>query len=157
MIALPDGIKIVEFTPEKLTDIWKNLKQFDSTILERDLKDRITFVEAMLPPHIVMETDHGIILFEDVNIGLRARMHVSFWDKKLSERADLVKQCLQWIFLSLDLYRIDVWVPAYARAFSRFLTSKLGFNFEGTLRNYFKRNDVLIDTNIYALQREEIL
>jgi len=156
-IDLPEGVNILSFTREKIHDLWDTVSQYPSTFAD-GTKDPEEFISRLLAKNsVVLELDGGIILFENIVPGMKAEFHATFWDHKLSARKDILKEILLWAFLTFQLERLETYVAIYARAVRRFLTERLGFVYEGTMRNAFRNQGDLHDLEIYSILKEEVL
>jgi hypothetical protein len=158
MIEIPHGAWLGTYTDEKLINIWNRIKGFDNLFADDNMKNPEVFLKTFLDRNsVVLETAHGFMYAKNIQHGLKAEVHFCFWDKKLSIHAELVKDCLLWLFLQFDLQRVETQVAEYARAVRRFITEKLGFVYEGTRRNYVYHKNRLIDMHMYSILREEAL
>lgn len=157
MIELPTGVRLGVFTREKLMEMWEHLKPFDSLFMDCDMKNPEVFLANFLAKDsVTLEVDGGYMIMRRIVPGLKGEVHMTFWDKRLSPRLELIKSCLEWAFLTFDLYRIETIIAEYARSVRRFVEQKLGFKHEGTLRNSAWHLGRLIDMHVYAILREEV-
>ena len=157
MLELPEGAQILSFTRDKLHELWETVREYPSTFAD-GTKDPEQFIARLLArDSVVIELEGGIILFENIQPGMKAEFHATFWDHKLSARTDILKEILIWAFLTFGLERLETYVAVYARAVRRFLTERLGFIYEGTLRNGFRNQGDLHDLEIYSILKEEVL
>jgi len=156
-VDLPPGVALGSYTAEKIKNLWDILRKYPSTFAD-GTKNVENFVERILAgDSIVLELDGGIILVENIREGHSAEFHATFWDHKLSARTGTLKQCIYWLFLVFQLERLETFVADYARAVRRFLTGKLGFQHEGTLRNAFRNNGELHNLDVYSIIKSEVL
>lgn len=157
MTDLPQGYRISSFNRQKLLNLWEMVSEFP-TIFADGNKNPESFIRRLLAKDtIVIETEGGIILLEKIEIGMSAEFHATFWDHKLSPRKEELKQILLWGFLTFNLERVETTVASYARAVKRFLKDRLGFVYEGTLRNAFRNQNELHNLEIYSILRDEVL
>ena len=96
------------------------------------------------------------MLLKHVTRGQSAEFHACFWDKHMSSRTDLLKRLLAWVFLEFELERVETYVAVYAKAVYRFLTKRLFFKEEGTLRQVWKHRGELQDMKILSILRDEV-
>jgi len=158
MDNLPDGWKLLTYTPEELDRIWELIKDYDSIFVDDRMKSRETYFAQFLRPNtVVLETSGGIVILTDIDPGLKATFHPVFWDHKLSARLGDLEALIVWTFLYFDLYRLQTTVAPYAKAAIRFLEKKLKFTYEGTLRAYVKKNSQPMGMKVYSILREEVL
>lgn len=157
MATLPEGIKVMELSKEKLKDLWEKLKDFGKLYSDASHGDEIGFYQRFLDEDvIVFEMEGGIAILDNIVPFERAQIHVSFWDKHLSTRTELLREGLKWIFEVYNLNRIEAVIPYFSHALKRFLTSRLGFKFEGVLRGRHLFEGKFIDELIFSLLREEV-
>lgn len=156
-MELPNGVRFVTLSKPKLKDLWLKLMPFDRLFQDKMRGDEEAFVREMLSETcIILETDGGIFILNNIIEGLKAEAHLSFWDRKLSARKDLIKECLVWCFLVYNLRRIEVRSPEYAHHVHKFLVKRLGFTEEGIMRKcmWFKGN--LTDMHLFSILVEEV-
>jgi len=157
MFNLPNNVKVSVLSREKLWQLWTRLSQFDSLFVDDNTKDPEVFIDQFLATDgITLETEGGVMVLRKIIPGLKAEAHVAFWDKHLSPRTEMLKECIKWAFLQFDLQRIETFVAEYARALRRFIEEKLGFTKEGVLRKTSFHNGQLIDVHVYSILKEEI-
>jgi hypothetical protein len=158
MLNLPDGAWLGSYDREKLIDIWHRIKDYSNLFADDDMKDPEVYLKKFLDRHsVIIETDGGFMSVLNIKEGLKAEAHFCFWDKKLSARSELIKDCMVWTFLQFDLFRLETFVADYARAVRRFLEKRLGFTYEGTMRDALRHDGQLIDKHVYSILREEVL
>jgi hypothetical protein len=157
--VLPNDVKLFQSTPERAKELWEKLRGFDRLFSDATSGDFVAFYRKITDPDaVILETDGGIMMLNNFDKDNNcAQVHASFWDKKLSQRKDLLKNCLVWSFLTCDLYRIGAYIPEYARALRRFLERKLNFSYEGRLRKRLWYKGNLVDVIALSILREEVL
>lgn len=156
-MTLPTGVALASFDSNKLANLWDILSQFPTTFADGG-KDIEEFARRLVAPDsVVFELDGGMVLLEKIVPGLKAEFHATFWDRKLSARKEVLRDLLIWCFLVFQLERIETRLVTYARAVRRFLTEKLGFTFEGRMRNAFMNQGELYDLEVYSILREEAI
>lgn len=158
MIELPKGAKLITVTEENLNYLWERMADTDGLFGDDEIRQKDIFLRIMLDFNsVILGVENGILLMQKLIYGLRGEVHVSFWDHKLSPHTAIVKDCLIWAFLQYDLERVETFIPSYSRAVQRFLERKLGFRHEGTMRNRVWHDDKLIDIEVYAILKGEVL
>lgn len=159
MIPLPAGIKLATFDEETIKWLWLKVKPFDTMFSDHDMKDPETFLQLFLDPSTITfwVEDGGFITLKHVLRGQKAEFHACFWDKHLSSRTDLLKSLLAWMFMELELERVETFVATYARAVHRFLTKRLGFHEEGVMRQAWRHKGMLHDMHILSILRSEVV
>jgi len=157
MIPLPEGVKLGVFSREKLLELWKQLKVFETIFTEEDMKNPDVFLNNFLAKDAVtLEMDGGIVLLKRIVPGHKAEFHATFWDKRLSPRKDVLRACILWAFSVFSLERLETYVAGYAKAVRRFLQDRLGFKHEGVLRSYVRSRGRLVDIHVFSLLRGEL-
>ena len=87
----------------------------------------------------------GIISIGDVVPQTDAKCHFVFFDHKLADKRDLCINLMRWCFERLDLHRLSVEIPTYARVLAKF-ARKLGFRYEAEGRKPFTHRDERLDS-----------
>lgn len=158
LISPPEGVTFWIATTESLHDLWMKIKDFDRLFTDNVRWDEASFNERMLSHRsIVLETINGVIIGDILEENHLGRAHFIFWDKKLSIRTELLRNCLEWFFLVCNLNVVEVQIPDYARALRRFIERKLKFKYEGRLRSRMYYKGELTDALIYSMLKEEVL
>jgi hypothetical protein len=148
----------VSLTTEKVWELWNKVRGLDAIFSDDTRYDPVEFSKNLLKDAIILEVEGGgFMSLSDLHPGTYAEAHLTFWDRHLSPRRDLIRECLLWAFMFFDLQRIEVVIPSFARAIRRFLKEKLGFIEEGILRKRSKYKGEAIDQIVLALLREEVL
>ena len=98
MIDLPKGVRLVTLSLPIMQRYWESLKGYDKLFSDETRGDFETFCKNMLRPNCyVFELDGGIVILENVKPGLRAEVHMSFWDgKELASSARLSRLNYHW-------------------------------------------------------------
>jgi hypothetical protein len=157
MIDLPAGVKRGEISQQRIAYWWSRLKGFDKLFTDSLYLDEHAFyLNCLDPDNEVFETEGGLIAFDHIQEGLKARGHLSFWDHKLSAKKELFKDVLIWMFITHDLFRIEAVIPENARVLRHFLTRRMGFRLEGTLRDDWWKDGQLINRHILSILRSEV-
>ena len=76
----------------------------------------------------------GLLILNKVTVHTDAHCHFIFFDHKLANKRVLCLNAMQWAFEHLDLHRLSVEIPTYARALANFARKKLGFRYEAEAR-----------------------
>lgn len=63
---------------------------------------------------------------------------------------------MAWIFLEFELQRLESFVASYAKSVFRFLVRKMGFTWEGTLRQAWPHKGILQDLEVLSILRNEV-
>lgn len=82
----------------------------------------------------------GILHIGDIVPRTDAKCHFVFFDHKLADKRDLCVATMRWCFDKLDLHRLSVEIPTYARALAKF-ARKLGFRYEAEGREPYTHKD----------------
>ena len=158
MISLPLGAKIGSFDRQKLAELHAKLADYCFYFGSGDLRDPEYFVNQFLSKEtVVIELPYGIVMVRNLMPGVRAEVHISCFDHKLSAHTDDLMECLVWGFLTFDLHRIETFVHDFAPAVRRFLEERLHFRHEGVMRERSKVRGEWRDIHVYGLLRDEAL
>lgn len=128
-------------------------KEFISAMLSADESE--TFAFAITVDNMVIGS---IGIFRQGNIHRQTAelgyyIAEEYWGKGIMTEA--VKQICEYIFAKSDIIRIYAEPFAYNIASCRVL-EKVGFQYEGTLRNNAVKNSKVIDMKMYSLLKAEI-
>ena len=128
-------------------------KEFISAMLSADENE--TFAFAITVDNMVIGS---IGIFRQGNIHRQTAelgyyIAEEYWGKGIMTEA--VKQICEYIFAKSDIIRIYAEPFAYNIASCRVL-EKVGFQYEGTLRNNAVKNSKVIDMKMYSLLKAEI-
>ena len=157
MIELPERVKVCELTKEKTDYIWDRVKVFDQIFPLSTRWNKEEFFKKMYSrENVILEIDEGLIFFENFYPELYTQMQLTFWDKHLSTRIELIKECIVWIFLEFNLQRIEILIPEFARAIRRIFEKKLNFKYEGRLRNRMWYKGQSVDVLIFSILQQEV-
>lgn len=96
----------------------------------------------------------GIGIVYDVDHNVEAKFQISFFDQKLKGREDLIRSFVAWTFDTLLVRRVSASVRADARSMRAFL-DRIGFCFEGVLKNRVQKGKRLYDLYLFALCEHE--
>lgn len=155
---LPSGVTHKILTKQALWDLWEKARHHARMFSDATRGDPVQFWRNMLKDSVILETDdgEGILTLSNVKPGLCAEAHLTMFDHKLSPRKELIRQCMVWAFITFDLHRIEVFIPALGHTLRRVLKD-IGFTEEGRLRNRSWYQGELIDTIVLSMLREEAL
>lgn len=144
---------------QAVVQLWFKLSKFPILFASPQQANFPNFVRMLQDDYSVMlrVDDVGIIMVTDIVPGIEARIHVSFWDSKLSGRESLIREAVKWVLNTLNVRRVSAPVRADARAMRSFL-ERSGLYFEGVLKNWIKREDdeKLYDLYLYGVTNHEV-
>lgn len=156
-MEMPKGIQFLELTPEKVKSLWEKLNVIEGLFDDYSKGNFQVFLSALQDRNSVWleRTDgNGLLYLTQVRPGLSAQGHVVFWDKRLRGREDFTLETLLWLMDMLKLQKVNVWLPTYAKAAIAF-TKRVGFKFEGHIRNWSYSKGKLFDIDAFGITREE--
>lgn len=164
-ICKEDGQEVVRTAYPYILDaaaivqLWFKLSQFPVLFASPQQSNFKNFVRMIQDEYSVMvRIDNvGLILVTDIVPGVEARMHISFWDSKLSGREAIIREAVKWILETFTVRRVSVPVRADARAMRSFL-ERVGLYFEGVLKNWVKRDEDgrLYDLYLFGITNQEV-
>jgi len=155
---LPEGVSLLRLTEDKLKDLWERLKDFDRLYTDSTHGDEVGFYQKLMSGDmVVFEIEGGIMILDHITHHEFAQVHVSFWDRKLSTKTDLIKATMRWCFETFGFERLEALIPEFSKALSRFLTKRMGFSYEGTLRKRLLYHGEFKDILVYSILREEAM
>lgn len=153
-------VREMELTPEKLATLWQMLQRYKTLFSDMTRDDPELFYHTVVAKDTmwfeVVEYDVivGIIWFGEMWQVTDCTAHMVFFDRKPSEKVDVCREMIRWMFNSFPLQRITVEPPLIYHATIRLL-ERLGMTREG-----IKRQSVLLggkwnDQVIYSILRSE--
>jgi RimJ/RimL family protein N-acetyltransferase len=158
LLDMPRGIELGVLSRDKVLALWDRVKNYTPLFDDASRWDIEWFTfKLYMKDTVILENDGGLMLLTDTHPKHFAACHLTYWDKSLSARAELIKDAIRWAFLQFDLQRLETHLPEYARAVRRFLEKKLGFKSEGRLRKRVMYKGNPADLLLYSILREEVL
>jgi hypothetical protein len=154
----PEGTRLLELTPAKIKFLWDKLSNISGLWDDYTKGDFNKFLRVLEQPNSVwyeMEDGNGILYLTNIIPGLSASAHFVYWDRKLRVREEFTKDCLRFAVSVLNLEKINVYLPDYAKAAIHF-AQKLGFKREGRIRAWSYFDGRLFDEFIFGITREEV-
>lgn len=143
----------------EVVKLWFRLSQFPVLFASPQQANFRNFVQMLKDDYSVLlrVDDVGLIMVTDIVPGIEARIHLSFWDSKLSGREALIREAVRWVVETLGVRRVAAPVRADARAMRAFL-ERVGLYFEGVLKNWIKREDDerYYDLYLYGITDAEV-
>jgi len=157
-IELPDGVRFLELTPEKVQKIWE-VYNGTSGICDDFHKDNFAaFMAQLQAPNCVWleRTDgNGVLYATNVVPRLCAFVHFIYWDRKLAGTERMTMNCIDWLVRVADLQKINAQIPDFAKAAQCFAL-RLGFKREGVLRRASFSQGRLYDAVFFGMTKEEV-
>lgn len=141
LISNPWYARELELTPDKVEWLWKELQQYRTLFSDVTRNRRENFEYILEDPYsywleiknLIHETV-GIFYVTGLQEVTDAQIHVIFFDRQPSEKAELCRLLVFHIFEQFPgLHRLTVSVPSLYHATIR-LAKKIGFKFEGQIR-----------------------
>ena len=146
-----DGASVVQ--------LWFRLSQFPILFASPQQANFKNFTRMLQNDYSVMlrVDDIGIIMITDIVPGVEARLHLSFWDSKLSGREPLIREAVRWTMEVLGVRRVSTPVRADARAMRAFM-ERVGMYFEGALKNWISNDETnkMYDLYLYGVTKHEV-
>jgi hypothetical protein len=108
------------------------------------------------PNNVLLESDHALIVLEEVLPGRFALVHFVFWNRKVAGNERFLYEALNSVMRMFNLKKLSAHVPDRNRAMWRLL-ERVGFRREGRLRREFMdRNGLEYDILAYGVMLEEL-
>ncbi len=155
-LGLPSFANVVSLDRRRLDHYWELLRDNKTTFMEGAVT-REQFERHMFGDSVLLEIPGCLILLESIIPGCRLEVHLAVYDKKLSDKTEMLKELLVWAFLHFNLHRIETFLAQDYHTIRRFIEEKLGFKFEGILRCRGLRRDRPIDVKVYSILRNEVI
>ena len=142
---------------EDIVRLWFKLSKFPILFASPQETNFRNFVRILQDPYtVLLEVDDiGMFMISDLTPGVEAKIHISFWDSRLSGREPLLRELTKWVLDVLHVRRVSAPIRADARAMRAFM-DRVGFYFEGALKNWVQRETKYFDLHLYGVTREEV-
>lgn len=133
-------VRECELSPQKVDALWLQLQKYRTLFSDITKGDKSNFIRVITAPHTmwfeVVEYDVivGIIWFGELWQVTDCVAHMVFFDRQPSEKIELCKAVVRWMFDNFPLQRMSVTPPAIYHATIRVL-EKIGFKREGCKRD----------------------
>lgn len=156
------AVREMQLSPKKIEALWEILQKYKTLFSDLTRADSSNFVQVLATPHTmwfeVIEYDAivGIIWFGDLYQVVDCTAHVVFLDRQPSEKVEVCRVLMKWMFDNFPLHRITVTPPAIYHATIRLL-EKLGFEKEGCKREAILLGGKWNDQMIYGITRNEAM
>lgn len=157
--AIGREVHLAEISREALVHMYQKLKDFKILFDDYTQGDAKAFLDKFIeitpegeikPKGLLLRVDDvGVIFFANIVPNDSADVHISFWDRRLKGRANLVKKALKFAFESFNLYRISTTIVESNRVgYIKKQIELMGFQKEGCIRGASlfegKRKDLLL-------------
>jgi hypothetical protein len=156
MSALLQPIDAIDITKEQAFDLWEHVRQqklcFDD--FTRDRAD-VFLSRIMNPSSAAFQCDAGLVLIESIVPRLSAEIHFYMW-KPLHD-VDIVaigNEACREVFTTHKVHRLSAYPPAFNRLAQR-IAMRLGFKWEGNIRQQFLYENRYHDILVYGLLAQE--
>ena len=147
---------------EKVRALWDKLSQFRTLFSDLTQGDKGNFLRFITSEHSMWieifkdEIPVGIACFSNMEKVIDTDVHILFYDRQLSDKTEIGKAIVAWMFSNFPLQRMTVEAARFYYATIR-LAKDMGFKIEGE-----KRNAVLIggrwsNSFILGITRQEVI
>lgn len=156
------SVRHLSVTPDKISLIWDMMQKHRTLFSDLTRDDRVNFVNAILSPDSMWYEVHeydsivGLIWFEGLHNVIDYTVHLVFFDRRPSEKLELCRKMIYWIFDNTAINRITVTPPAIYKRTIKLLV-QLGFTYEGKRREALLMGGNWIDQLIYGITRTEVM
>jgi RimJ/RimL family protein N-acetyltransferase len=152
-------VEQVEIDVDELSYLWKKLQGYPTLFSDATRGDIRNWISLVRDPSTywfkVLEKDElvGLIYFQ--LLGDDADIHIVFFDRRPSEKKELVKKVCLTVFENIkQLERISANIPAMYFGTCR-LAQAVGFKWEGTKRSAVSIGGRRENVHLYGLLRSE--
>lgn len=149
-------------TPAKIKEIWNKMQTCPTLFSDITRFDTENFSGLVTQANSfwmeVVEGQElvGLIYLTDLNWVIDCTVHIVFFDRKLSEKRQLCRKVIGFLFDTFNFHRMTATVPAIFFMTVRLATT-LGFKKEGTKRQAHPMSGKWVDELQLGLLREEAL
>lgn len=163
-------MRSVRFMPLHLDNIkkfWEKSRQYPTLFGEEISGDYKKFVNMIVRegPHgievnglfWVVDDFVGMFYMTDIEPGLDALVHYSFFDGRQKGRLDLCQAMIRYVFEKYQFHRLSIELPLFVNVRTREFVDKIGFHQEGRKREKAFFNNQYFDVACYGLLRKDVL
>jgi len=158
MIAELVPLDIRTIPPADANKIWEHVRKQDACFDDFSRADGALFCRRLIAPtSVVLEyADSGIVLFEGIVPRLSASIHFFVWDPQVheAEMVEIGRTACRFAFDKFELHRITSLPPDFNGLAYRVAT-RVGFHYEGTIRETFLFKRKYHDVKILGLLRDD--
>ncbi|MCI0529473.1 MAG: GNAT family N-acetyltransferase [Nitrospira sp.] len=148
----------------KLAHLWEQFSQFPVLFSDESVGDMSLFITSYFSQQNVwlevvkLDSDEtvGILYLTQVNPFWDAYAHMTFYDKIITDRKEIILDAIEWVSDRYKLPRISVEVPVYQRTLCKIIRT-LGFKPEGLRRKAAKRHEKWFDMEMFGMLLPEEL
>lgn len=157
------GVYEMVFTPDRIAWLGEQLQRYPSLTTDPTKQDpdnlyrSVTSRQAYWTEVWDNETNRpaGVLYMTDIQPGVEATVHPVFFDRKLSEKAEICIAALQWAKRQFMLHRFKAELPEIYFATVR-LAKRIGFTLEGTRREVYLIEGRWVDELVFGLLTSEM-
>lgn len=153
----------MRFTVEKTDWLWEQMCKYRTLFSDLTRGNSDNFLAVLQDPFSywieVTQNDQivGVIYLTGLQQIVDADIHMMFFDRQITVKAELTKVLLHHFFIEFPcLHRITATLPVIYHATAR-LAIKLGFKLEGTKRESQIMGLKWVDEQIYGILASEVL
>lgn len=164
------NVRLLTFTPYNLAELWKRAQRYRTLFrfeiggdfkrfMNRFVRQNATTGE-LRPTGLFWVVDDfvGLFYMTDIDIGVDAVVHYTFFDGRHHGRDKLVLGMLKYGFEKFNFNRMTVEIPLHASPRTHnFVELTMKFKKEGRKRGAAELNGKYYDLNIYGILRSEVL
>lgn len=158
MIAELHPIDVLAMTTQDAEELWQRIRKqklcFDD--FTRDRGD--VFASRLVnPTSAAFETKDGLVLVESIVPRLSAEIHFYLWGSPHEVDIDATGRDILWyVFHTYKVHRISAYPPVFNKIAKR-LAARLGFKYEGCIRQQFLYEGRYQDVLVYGLLEQEFV
>lgn len=158
-IRTPEGTQSFLLTPDRVQELWKIFSSIPGILDDYGKGNYEAFIAKLTDNDSLWFecTDFpGVLYANGIRVGLSAHVHFAFFDKKLRGREEFLLNALKWLVNTLQLEKVNAFVPGFCLAIHRFLKN-IGFKIEGEIRNWSRENGRLFNVIVFGMTKEEVM
>lgn len=163
------SVRLLLFTPANLAKFWQAAKQYRTIFRYEIGGDFRRFIDNFVKEgpdgrlmvtgiFYVVDDFEGIFYMTDIQPGVDASVHYTFFNGRHKGRVELVREMLKYGFRTFGFRRLTAEIPLYASPETHnFVEHWVKFKKEGRKRKAAELGGEFYDVNVYGILREEIL
>jgi hypothetical protein len=149
-------IDIQNYSREQAEKLWLNVKDqelaFDDYTRDRGdiFAARLCAIDTM-----AFEVPEGLAMVTNIVPKLSAEIHFYLWANYPEQQiVDRGRDVVRYMFEEVAIHRLSAFIPVFHRVAQRIAT-RIGFKYEGAIREQFLTKGKYHDVNVYGLLQQE--
>ena len=150
---LPEEVSLLVPTPVVLEQMWATVR--GKELLFPDECNSYEDFERAMQNSVLLTSGPALLRIRSIIPLTRCEIHGYVIGAALTPYRKIFVRCLQWVFRTFKVKRVECFIPSRARSLGRFLR-ECGFKKEGHLRNRRLYGGKVCSEDVYGLLQEDL-